>query len=293
MKIISERLRWINILEQRMISSWVAENVLTEIKILKIEQTNEWLMGQESMAGQLWYWQSRSIKLQDDRMEIIAVEVRNNKESEHPDFFHLKAIKQPMIKRPDCGFTLLEMLLAVVIFSMISFIIYSSLRVTIKSNNIMGNKVQELIRLHRVISLLERDISHSVMYIGSQNDYFSNEGRIIGIGVLDSDSFGIYMLRNNKINTEIFIHYQHERLGYRLKKNCLERLSYLILKNTNKIETKFSCLIEGINDFRVRIFHQGKWLNEWSRIDLSPQGIEIILDVKGVGVIRRFILLLH
>ncbi|WP_025476366.1 PulJ/GspJ family protein, partial [Yersinia pestis] len=83
-----------------------------------------------------------------------------------------------MIKRPDCGFTLLEMLLAVVIFSMISFIIYSSLRVTIKSNNIMGNKVQELIRLHRVISLLERDISHSVMYIGSQNDYFSNEGRI-------------------------------------------------------------------------------------------------------------------
>ncbi|EIR66134.1 bacterial type II secretion system I/J family protein, partial [Yersinia pestis PY-19] len=51
MKIISERLRWINILEQRMISSWVAENVLTEIKILKIEQTNEWLMGQESMAG--------------------------------------------------------------------------------------------------------------------------------------------------------------------------------------------------------------------------------------------------
>ncbi|EIQ95984.1 pseudopilin GspJ family protein [Yersinia pestis PY-63] len=43
----------------------------------------------------------------------------------------------------------------------------------------------------------------------------------------------------------------------------------------------------------MRIFHQGKWLNEWSRIDLSPQGIEIILDVKGVGVIRRFILLLH
>lgn len=198
-----------------------------------------------------------------------------------------------MIKRPDCGFTLLEMLLAVVIFSMISFIIYSSLRITIKSNNVMGNKAQEIIRLHRVVSLLERDISHSVMYIGSQNDYFSNEGRIIGIGVLDSDSFGIYMLRNNKINTEIFIHYQHERLGYRLKKNCLERLSYLILNNTNKVETKFSCLIEGINDFRVRIFHQGKWLNEWSRIDLSPQGIEIILDVKGVGVIRRFILLLH
>ncbi|AYW92193.1 type II secretion system minor pseudopilin GspI [Yersinia pseudotuberculosis] len=86
MKIISERLRWINILEQRMISSWVAENVLTEIKILKIEQTNEWLMGQESMAGRIWHWQSRSIKLQDDRMDIIFVEVRNNKESEHPDF---------------------------------------------------------------------------------------------------------------------------------------------------------------------------------------------------------------
>ena len=198
-----------------------------------------------------------------------------------------------MIKRPDCGFTLLEMLLAVVIFSMISFIIYSSLRITIKSNNVMGNKAQEIIRLHRVVSLLERDISHSVMSTGLQNDYFSNEERIIGIGVLDSDSFGIHMLRNNKINTEIFIHYQQERLGYRVKKNCLERLSFLIVNNTNKVETKFSCLIEGINDFRVRVFHQGKWLNEWSRIDLSPQGIEITLDVKSVGVIRRFILLLH
>ncbi len=79
-----------------------------------------------------------------------------------------------MIKRPDCGFTLLEMLLAVVIFSMISFIIYSSLRITIKSNNVIGNKAQEIIRLHRVVSLLERDISHSVMATGLQNDYFSN-----------------------------------------------------------------------------------------------------------------------
>ncbi|WP_404273551.1 type II secretion system minor pseudopilin GspJ [Yersinia similis] len=198
-----------------------------------------------------------------------------------------------MIKRSVCGFTLLEMLLAVVIFSMVSFIIYSSLKITIKSNNVMGNKVQGLIRLHRVISLLERDVSHSVMHTGSQNDYFSNEGRIIGVGVLDSDSFGIYILRNNKINTEIFIHYQQERLGYRLKANCLERLSYLTLKNTNKMKAQSYCIIEGINDFRVRVFHQGQWLNEWNRIDRSPQGIEITLDVKGVGVIRRVILLLN
>ncbi|WP_071825422.1 type II secretion system minor pseudopilin GspI [Yersinia similis] len=86
MRVISERLVWVNILEQRMISSWVAENILTEIKILKIEQTNEWLVGQEFMAGRIWYWQSRSIKLQDDRMVMVVVEVRNNKESEHPDF---------------------------------------------------------------------------------------------------------------------------------------------------------------------------------------------------------------
>lgn len=198
-----------------------------------------------------------------------------------------------MTKRLTCGFTLLEMLLAVAIFSMSSIIVYTALNAIIKSNILIKTKTHELTKLHRVISLLERDISHSFIYRTLANNNFGKGGIVAGIGVLDSDSFGIYILRNNKLNTKIFVKYQLEKLGYRLKDSCLERLSYLTLDNTKKSELKISCILSGVNYFRVRTLYHGKWFNEWNRDDLLPQSIEVTLDIKNFGIVRRVILLLH
>lgn len=86
MKVISERLGWLSSLDQKIISSWVADNVLTEIKTLRIKQTSNWLTGKELMADRFWYWQSKKVKSQDNKVDVIIIEVRHIKGTEYPDF---------------------------------------------------------------------------------------------------------------------------------------------------------------------------------------------------------------
>ncbi|CNL87991.1 type II secretion system minor pseudopilin GspI [Yersinia proxima] len=70
--------------EDKIIASWVAENVLAEIKLLKTVQTEDWLTGSYVVLNKKWYWQSKEKK--NNTIDIITVEVRRNKSSLHPEF---------------------------------------------------------------------------------------------------------------------------------------------------------------------------------------------------------------
>lgn len=70
--------------EDKIIASWVAENVLAEIQLLKTVQTEDWLTGSYVVLNKKWYWQSKEKK--NNTIDIITVEVRRNKSSLHPEF---------------------------------------------------------------------------------------------------------------------------------------------------------------------------------------------------------------
>ena len=84
MSVISEQLTRVKEFEDRIIASWVAENVLAEIKLFETIQTKDWLTGSEVMLNKKWYWQSKEIK--NNTIGIITVEVRKNKSSQDPEF---------------------------------------------------------------------------------------------------------------------------------------------------------------------------------------------------------------
>lgn len=83
-KIVGEQLIRIKMLEDRITAYWVADNVLAEINIKKIKQTENWVEGSELMMNKLWYWQSREIKY--ERINVVTVEVRSQAYNEDPDF---------------------------------------------------------------------------------------------------------------------------------------------------------------------------------------------------------------
>ncbi|WP_235801382.1 type II secretion system minor pseudopilin GspI [Yersinia pekkanenii] len=86
MKVINEKLIWSKVLENKIVSSWVADNVLAEMKLVKIKQTDNWLKGQEIMMNKVWYWQYKEIKLQNENVNKIIVEVRSQESNTTPDF---------------------------------------------------------------------------------------------------------------------------------------------------------------------------------------------------------------
>lgn len=83
-KIVGEQLIRIKMLEDRITAYWVADNILAEINIKKIKQTERWVEGREFMMNKLWHWQSREIKY--ERVNVVTVEVRSQVYNEEPDF---------------------------------------------------------------------------------------------------------------------------------------------------------------------------------------------------------------
>ncbi|HHL2560528.1 TPA: type II secretion system minor pseudopilin GspI [Yersinia enterocolitica] len=84
MVIISEQLIQVKKIENKMVASWVAENVLVDIKLTKKQQNENWLNGSDFIINKLWHWQSREIKMEN--IIMIIVEVRSQENSKDPDF---------------------------------------------------------------------------------------------------------------------------------------------------------------------------------------------------------------
>lgn len=86
MKIMSGQLLWVKSLEDKMVASWVADNILAEINLMRIEQTENWSTGDELMMNKLWYWQSKKISSGNGVSSIVTVEIRSQTNSNEPDF---------------------------------------------------------------------------------------------------------------------------------------------------------------------------------------------------------------
>ncbi len=86
MKIMSGQLLWVKSLEDKMVASWVADNILAEINLMRIEQTENWSTGDELMMNKLWYWQSKEISSGNGVSSIVTVEIRSQTNSNEPDF---------------------------------------------------------------------------------------------------------------------------------------------------------------------------------------------------------------
>lgn len=62
MLVISEQLIQVKKLENKVVASLVAENILVDIKLTKNDKSENWLKGSDFIINNLWYWQSKEIK---------------------------------------------------------------------------------------------------------------------------------------------------------------------------------------------------------------------------------------
>ncbi|WP_145562868.1 type II secretion system minor pseudopilin GspJ [Yersinia canariae] len=185
------------------------------------------------------------------------------------------------------GFTLLEVLLALMIFTLISLTVYQSIMVTSKGSVIVNKKLKQMNRLQRVFDILEQDISHAIIYSDSQDNNILNSGVKIGKSLLDSDDFGILFLCDISTNTNYYS--RSQTLGYRLRNNSLEKLSYGI----NKKQPKISKVLDGVTVFHIQVYHKNRWLKEWNESAYLPEGVELVISLENIGVVRKVFILLN
>jgi len=190
------------------------------------------------------------------------------------------------------GFTFLEILIAMAIFTMIGIGSTALLTTVIDSNDAASERFEKLQSLQRAMLIVERDIQQAIARpVRAEGEVVD---RVMFGGIADnSDADGIAFVRAGWSNPQFMLPRSTlEFVAYRLSEGKLERLSGHYLDNVIGYEPKTRVLLEEITDFRVEFYVGGKengelrWAESYIGVTL-PEGVAFIIESKTFGKIRR------
>lgn len=194
------------------------------------------------------------------------------------------------------GFTLLEILIAMAIFTLIGLAANGVLTTVLNSDAISSERVEKLQTLQRAMLFLERDllqaVPRAVRINGEQNE------RVItgGANQLESQSDGLALVRTGWHNPQLILPRSTlQGVGYRLYDGQLQRLYGNHPDNVIGHEPKIKTLLTDVEDFRVQFLTETgqrplKWEDTYVGTVL-PKAVAVDILSKDFGRIRREFLL--
>jgi general secretion pathway protein J len=194
----------------------------------------------------------------------------------------------------NAGFTLIEILVAMAIFTIIGLASTGVLNSVINSDQLSSERFEKLEELQRAMLTIERDILQIVprkVRINSEPVSAVISG---GEDVFDSDADGLGFVRAGWHNPQMLLHRSTlQAVGYRIQEQQLQRLYGNYVDNVIGYEPKVKILLSDIEDFRVsfltdieQLEEPEEWEETYSNAAL-PIAISITIVSKTFGEIRR------
>ncbi|MCC2617047.1 type II secretion system minor pseudopilin GspJ [Aestuariibacter halophilus] len=192
------------------------------------------------------------------------------------------------------GFTLLEILIAMAIFTLIGLGSTAVLTTVIDSNQLSAERVEKLQHLQRAMMIMERDFQQAVprkiRYEGQSIDAVLRSGA----NEFDSEMDGVGLVRSGWQNPQLMLPRSTlQALVYRVQDGQLQRLHTVHVDNSTGVEPKVRVLLDNIDDFQVEVLLAGQGDyddSQWEEDTITPQlprAIAITLESKDFGRIRR------
>lgn len=196
--------------------------------------------------------------------------------------------------RQQYGFTLIEILVAMAIFTIIGLASTGVLNSVINSDQLSSERFAKLESLQRAMLTMERDILQIVPRTVRVNSEFVSAVLTGGEDVLESDADGISFVRIGWYNPQMLLPRSTlQAVGYRIQEEQLQRLYGNYVDNVIGYEPKIKTLLTDVEDFRVSFLtdrehleEPEKWQESYSETAL-PFAISITIVSKTFGEIRR------
>ena len=187
------------------------------------------------------------------------------------------------------AFTLLELVVAIAIFSILSVVAYNGLRNFMSANEVLADRDLEFATLHRGISLIERDIKNAITrrVRDELGDHVA--------AMRSSEDVFEFTRRRPGIPAEFSL-VDMVRIDYILADATLTRRAWHMLDRVPQTGFEEQIVLVGISSLSWE-FYQGGWQDFWPRANdpfsqsRLPQAVRLVVNLENGRSVERVILI--
>lgn len=203
--------------------------------------------------------------------------------------------KQLSRKTLSKGFTLIEVMVAIMVFASLSIAAYQVVNQVQRSNQLSAEKTARLQDMQRAMIIMDSDFRQMVArsFKGRAN---ATGNRVLYSDeyLLDSQSHGILFTRLGWQNPQqAFPRGEIVKVGYRVVDNQLERVWWRYPDTPEGQEPLHKSLLAQVENLDFRFYDSDKesWQETWQVETQLPTAVEVTLELKDYGTIRRVYLI--
>ena len=196
-----------------------------------------------------------------------------------------------MCRQKQQGFTLLELLIASIIFAIMAVMAYGGLDNVLRNSRASEQALERLRQVQQTVSVLNRDLLQIVRR--PIRDEYGNTQPYLTAG--NNIDYVIEFSRGGRVNPANLLRSSLLRVAYQLDEDKLIRLQWPQMDRAQGIEAKKTVLIEDVEDFNIRYMDQNaRWQDRWPPLNAPTDGtdikllaIEVTIKLNDWGDIRR------
>lgn len=189
------------------------------------------------------------------------------------------------------GFTLLEILVALSIFAVISTMAYGGLNSVLRSKEGSDQHARRMHQLQKAFTVIERDVEQAIVR-PVRDSYGETQAAMV------SADYGDYRFMftrdgwNNPFASGKRVRSYLQRVAYRLEDDKLKRTYWYDLDLDFDSPKHDVTLLDNVKSLELRfIDRDGKWQDRWPPVGVEdeplPRGVELSVDVQGMGKLTR------
>lgn len=192
-----------------------------------------------------------------------------------------------MKPRHHAGFTLLEILIALFIFSILSVMLTTALRNVINLSGRTEEKAERLRNLQMVLLMMSRDVEQAV-----NRPILDASGHAEAAFVGTPQSF-VFTHMGFANPTGIIARSTLQRTGYVFRDEALYRVTWPVLDQTSETKAHSRQLLSGLVEAHFQYLDKdGRFQDQWP-LDSGedqplPRGVRIYLTIDGWGRMSQF-----
>ncbi len=188
------------------------------------------------------------------------------------------------------GFTLIELMISLVIFSILSTMAYTGLQSVLVANEHTTAAAKRLVKLQTAFAFLQRDIEQALSRRARDSFGDSRAG-------LSAGTFGgtlLELTRGGWRNPTGSRRSRLQRVAYRLEEQTLARLTWPMVDQPPNSEPFVRTLLDNVTSVELRFLDAAlQWQNQWPVSDddeepnQMPRAVEFTVEYRDMGPIKR------